>query len=96
MMLIVTGSVIGRSAFNYPLPDDLLIVGLLMVVVITFPLAYIRAETDILLLLSFQIAYRAGYRLPNVCLALLLGYFWALWHFCVQESAARICPKALL
>ena len=34
MMVIVTGSVIGRSAFNYPLPDDLLIVGLLMVVVI--------------------------------------------------------------
>jgi len=42
MMMIVTGSVIGRSAFNYPLPDDLLIVGLLMVVVITFPLAYIQ------------------------------------------------------
>ena len=42
MMVIVTGSVIGRSAFNYPLPDDLLIVGLLMVVVITFPLAYIQ------------------------------------------------------
>ena len=42
MMVIVTGSVIGRSAFNYPLPDDLLIVGLLMVVVVTFPLAYIQ------------------------------------------------------
>lgn len=42
MMVIVTGSVIGRTAFNYPIPDDLLMVGLLMVLVIAFPLAYIQ------------------------------------------------------
>ena len=42
MMLIVTGSVIGRTALNYPIPDDLLLVGLLMVVVIAFPLAHIQ------------------------------------------------------
>ena len=42
MMFIVTGSVIGRTLFNYPIPDDLLLVGLLMVLVIAFPLAHIQ------------------------------------------------------
>ena len=38
---IVTGSVVGRGWFNYPIPDDLLMIGLLMVCVIVLPLAYV-------------------------------------------------------
>lgn len=41
MGLIVTGSVVGRGWFNHPIPDDLLIIGLLMVCVIVLPLAYV-------------------------------------------------------
>jgi TRAP-type C4-dicarboxylate transport system permease small subunit len=42
MGLIVTGSVVGRALFNHPIPDDLLIIGLLMVCVIVMPLAYVE------------------------------------------------------
>lgn len=42
MGLLVTGSVVGRSAFNHPIPDDLLLIGLLMVCVIVLPLAYVE------------------------------------------------------
>lgn len=39
---IITGSVLGRQLFLRPIPDDLLMVGLLMVPVIALPLAYIE------------------------------------------------------
>ncbi len=42
MGLIVTGSVVGRGWFNHPIPDDLLLIGLLMVCVIVLPLAYVE------------------------------------------------------
>jgi TRAP-type C4-dicarboxylate transport system permease small subunit len=42
MGLIVTGSVVGRGMFNHPIPDDLLLIGLLMVCVIVLPLAYVE------------------------------------------------------
>lgn len=42
---IVTVSVVGRVAFNAPVPDDLIMVGLLMVAVILLPLAFIE-RTD--------------------------------------------------
>ncbi len=45
MGAIVTTSVIGRVAFNMPVPDDLIMVGLLMVCVIVLPLAYVE-RTD--------------------------------------------------
>ena len=44
MGAIVTGSVVGRTAFNAPIPDDLLVVGLLMVCVVVLPLAYIERD----------------------------------------------------
>lgn len=42
MGLIVTGSVVGRGWFNHPIPDDLLLIGLLMVCVIVLPLAFVE------------------------------------------------------
>ncbi|MCR9125657.1 MAG: TRAP transporter small permease [Rhodobacteraceae bacterium] len=42
MGAIVTGSALGRTMFNAPIPDDLLMVGLLMVCVIILPLAYVE------------------------------------------------------
>jgi len=42
MGLIVSASVLGRSIFNAPVPDDLIMVGLLMVCVIVLPLAFIE------------------------------------------------------
>ncbi len=41
---IVTASVLGRQLFNEPIPDDLIMVGLLMVCVIALPLAYIESR----------------------------------------------------
>lgn len=42
MGALVTGSVIGRGLFNAPIPDDLLMIGLLMVCVIVLPLGYVE------------------------------------------------------
>ncbi|WP_050928301.1 TRAP transporter small permease [Aestuariivita boseongensis] len=42
MGALVTGSVLGRGLFNKPIPDDLLMIGLLMVCVIILPLAYVE------------------------------------------------------
>ncbi len=39
---IVATSVLGRELFNAPVPDDLLMIGLLMVCVIMLPLAYVE------------------------------------------------------
>lgn len=39
---IVMASVVGRGVFNHPVPDDLLMIGLLMVCVIVLPLAYVE------------------------------------------------------
>ncbi len=44
MGAIVTTSVIGRVVFNAPVPDDLIMVGLLMVCTILLPLAYIESQ----------------------------------------------------
>ncbi len=44
MGVLVTGSVVGRGAFNHPIPDDLLMIGLLMVCVIVLPLAYVERQ----------------------------------------------------
>ena len=44
MGALVTGSVIGRTFFNAPIPDDLLMIGLLMVCVIILPLAYVERD----------------------------------------------------
>lgn len=42
MGALVTGSVFGRTLFNAPIPDDLLMIGLLMVCVIILPLGYVE------------------------------------------------------
>lgn len=42
MGALVTGSVLGRSLFNHPIPDDLLMIGLMMVCVIVLPLSYVE------------------------------------------------------
>lgn len=42
MGALVTGSVIGRTLFNAPIPDDLLMIGLLMVCVIVLPLGFVE------------------------------------------------------
>lgn len=44
MGAIVAASVVGRGLFNAPVPDDLLMIGLLMVCVIILPLAYVERE----------------------------------------------------
>lgn len=41
---IVTASVLGRQLFNAPIPDDLIMVGLLMVCVVALPLAFIESQ----------------------------------------------------
>ncbi len=44
MGAVVTTSVIGRVLFNMPVPDDLIMAGLLMVCTIILPLAFIEAS----------------------------------------------------
>jgi TRAP-type C4-dicarboxylate transport system permease small subunit len=44
MGLIIVASILGKSLFNNPIPDDLLMVGLLNVAVITLPLAYVERQ----------------------------------------------------
>ncbi len=78
MMFIVTGSVIGRTLFNYPIPDDLLLVGLLMVLVIAFPLAHIQRVNGhiAVTIISDRLPFRLRQLqiiVGNVLFALFLG-----------------------
>ncbi len=83
---IVTASVIGRTAFNLPVPDDLIMVGLLMVCVIVLPLAYVErtdghiAVTVIsdLLPVRVQYAFRTLGNLLFVTFFGTMGYMLAL------------------
>ena len=78
MMFIVTGSVIGRTLFNFPIPDDLLLVGLLMVLVIAFPLAHIQRVNGhiAVTIISDRLPFRLRQLqiiVGNVLFALFLG-----------------------
>lgn len=44
MGLIIVASILGKGLFNRPVRDDLLMVGLLNVAVITLPLAYVERQ----------------------------------------------------
>jgi TRAP-type C4-dicarboxylate transport system permease small subunit len=44
MGLIIVSSILGKTLFSRPIPDDLLMVGLLNVAVITLPLAYVERQ----------------------------------------------------
>lgn len=44
MGLIIVGSILGKEVFHKPIPDDLLMVGLLNVAVIVLPLAYVERQ----------------------------------------------------
>lgn len=90
MMLIVTGSVIGRSAFNSPLPDDLLIVGLLMVVVIIFPLAYIQHHNGhiAVTVISDRLPHRVQI-VQRLIGNLLFGLFLGIMGFFVFRKVPR-------
>ena len=77
MGLIVAGSVLGRTLFNAPVPDDLLMVGLLMVCVIVLPLAYIERNDGhiVVTILSDQLPRRVQAFLKAIGSFLLLAFF---------------------
>ena len=69
---------IGRTLFNYPIPDDLLLVGLLMVLVIAFPLAHIQRVNGhiAVTIISDRLPFRLRQLqiiVGNVLFALFLG-----------------------
>jgi len=87
MGLIVTGSVVGRGFFNHPIPDDLLIIGLLMVCVIVLPLAYVeRSDGHIAVTV---IANKLPSRLQALMTAfgnLLFGAFLGIMGFMLAKK----------
>ena len=87
MGLIVTGSVIGRSAFNHPIPDDLLLIGLLMVCVIVLPLAYVERQNGHIAVTV--IANRMPMRVQALMTAfgsLLFGLFLGIMGFMIAKK----------
>ena len=82
MGAIVTASVVGRVVFNAPVPDDLIMVGLLMVCVIVLPLAYIE-RTDghiVVTVISDWFPVRLQYLLRTVGNILFMGFFGTMGY----------------
>ena len=79
---IVTASVIGRVAFNMPVPDDLIMVGLLMVCVIVLPLAYIeRTDGHITVtVIADLLPVRVQYALRVLGNVLFVGFFGTMGY----------------
>lgn len=79
---IVTASVIGRVAFNMPVPDDLIMVGLLMVCVIILPLAYVeRTDGHIAVtVIADLLPLRAQYALRTLGNLLFVTFFGTMGY----------------
>lgn len=87
MGVLVTGSVVGRGAFNHPIPDDLLMIGLLMVCVIVLPLAYVERQNGHIAVTV--IANRLPIRLQAFLTAfgsLLFGLFLGTMGFVIAKK----------
>ena len=82
MGAIVTASVIGRVAFNLPVPDDLIMVGLLMVCVIVLPLAFVeRADGHIAVtVIADRLPVRVQYGLRAFGTILFAGFFGTMGY----------------
>jgi len=92
MGAIVTASVIGRGLFNHPVPDDLLMIGLLMVCVIVLPLAFVeRGDGHIVVTV---VANRLPVRVQAV-LAAIGGILFALFLGTMGFMIARKVPSEI-
>jgi len=87
MGLIVTGSVVGRTVFNYPIPDDLLLIGLLMVCVIVLPLAYVeRKDGHIAVTVISDLFPLRVQAFLTACGSLLFGLFLGTMGFMIAKK----------
>jgi len=91
MGLLVTGSVIGRAAFNHAIPDDILMAGLLVVPVVVLPLAYIqRADGHICVTVTTDwLPERARALLRLIGCALGIAFFGTMGWFLFQKVPAE-------
>ena len=84
---IVTASVIGRVAFNMPVPDDLIMVGLLMVCVIVLPLAWVeRTDGHIsVTVIADLLPVRVQYALRVLGTVLFAGFFGTMGYMLAMK-----------
>lgn len=87
MGAIVTVSVVGRVAFTAPVPDDLVMVGLLMVAVIILPLAFIeRSDGHIAVtVITDRLPLRLQFALKALG-NLLFGLFFGVMGFMLAKK----------
>lgn len=92
MGLLVTGSVIGRAAFNHAIPDDILMAGLLVVPVVVLPLAYIqRADGHICVTVTSDwLPERAKALLRLIGSALGIAFFGGMGWFLFQKVPGEL------
>lgn len=79
---IVTASVVGRVVFNMPVPDDLIMVGLLMVCVIVLPMAWVeRTDGHIAVtVIADLLPVRVQYALRVLGNVLFAGFFGTMGY----------------
>lgn len=87
---IVTASVLGRQFFLRPIPDDLLMVGLLMVPVIALPLAYVeRYRGHITVTITTDWMGTRALGLLRVLGALCMGVFFGAMGWMIATQVPR-------
>lgn len=91
MGTIVTVSVIGRVVFNMPVPDDLIMVGLLMVCVIVLPLSYVeRTDGHITVtVIADHLPLRVQYALRTLGNVLFIGFFGIMGYMLAVKIPAE-------
>lgn len=96
MGTIVTVSVVGRVVFTAPVPDDLIMVGLLMVAVIILPLAFIeRADGHIsVTVITDRLPVRLQFALKAFG-NLLFGLFFGVMGFMLAKKIPSEFSEAL-
>lgn len=96
MGTIVTVSVVGRVVFTAPVPDDLIMVGLLMVAVIILPLAFIeRADGHIsVTVIADRFPVRLQYTLKAIG-NLFFGLFFGVMGFMLARKIPSEFSEAL-
>ncbi len=88
---IVTASVIGRVVFNMPVPDDLIMVGLLMICVIVLPLSYVeRTDGHITVtVIADHFPVRVQYGLRMLGNVLFIGFFGTMGYMLAVKIPAE-------
>ena len=95
MGAVVTASVLGRVIFNAPVPDDLIMAGLLMVCTIILPLAYIESRDGhiVVTVIADRLPFRVQAALRMLGAVLFAAFFGTIGYMIATKVPGEFADE---